>query len=162
MRIRVLMPFVAAAGLLALTVVGGTIGGTAGATAPTGATTETLSRATITGTYKVHIDGINLHLKGPVDIATVRVTLAPGGSLGWHSHPGATLVAVTSGTVTRVNAPDCTEEAVSAGQGFTEEPNLVHNLLNKTTATAETIATFVVPVGAPLRVDEAAPPGCNP
>jgi quercetin dioxygenase-like cupin family protein len=158
MRIRVLVPFVAAAGLLSLTAVGGT----AHATAPSGATTELLSRATITGTYEVHIDGIKLHLKGPVDIATVRVTLDPGGSLGWHSHPGATLVAVTSGTVTRVNAPGCTEETVSAGQGFAEEPNLVHNLLNKTTATAQTIATFIVPAGAPLRVDETAPPGCNP
>ncbi len=158
MRIRILMPLAAVVGLLSLTVVGGT----AQATAPSGATTETLSRATITGTYKVHVDGIKLDLKGPVDIATVRVTLEPGGSLGWHSHPGATLVAVTSGTVTRVNAPGCTEDTVSAGQGFTEEPNLVHNLLNKTSTTAQTIVTFIVPVGAPLRVDEPAPAGCNP
>jgi quercetin dioxygenase-like cupin family protein len=108
------------------------------------------------------VDGIKVKIKGPVDVAVVHVTFQPGGTLGWHSHPGATFVMVKSGTVTRVNADGCISESFSAGQGFFEEPNDVHVALNKSSEPAETYVTFVVPVGAPLRVDEPAPPNCTP
>jgi hypothetical protein len=69
---------------------------------------------------------------------------------------------VKSGTVTRVNADGCTSESFSAGQGFFEDPNAVHIALNTTSEPAETYVTFIVPVGAPLRIDEPAPPNCTP
>jgi hypothetical protein len=69
---------------------------------------------------------------------------------------------VKSGTVTRVNADGCTHETFSAGQGFFEQPNAVHLAENKSSEPAETYVTFIVPVGAPLRVDEPAPSNCTP
>jgi len=69
---------------------------------------------------------------------------------------------VKTGTVTRINADDCSSESVSGGHGFFEDPNLVHVAMNTTSESAETYVTFIVPVGAPLRIDEPAPPNCTP
>src|SRR5437588_9425774 len=55
----------------------------------------------------------------PCDIVHQRVTYAPGGFSGWHSHPGVVLVVVTSGTITRY-LPDCTHSDYTVGQSFVE------------------------------------------
>jgi quercetin dioxygenase-like cupin family protein len=159
MRIRLLSGLLAVIAAVASLAI---VTGSARATAPSGTTTDLIARSTITGGYTVHVDGIKVKIKGPVDVAVVHVTFQPGGTLGWHSHPGATFVMVKSGTVTRVNADGCTHETFSAGQGFFEQPNAVHLAENKTSEPAETYVTFIVPVGAPLRVDEPAPSNCTP
>jgi quercetin dioxygenase-like cupin family protein len=159
MRIRLWSALLAAIAAVAALVI---VSGSASATPPSGTTTQLVARATFTSGYKVNVDGIKVNIKGPVDVAVVHVTFQPGGTLGWHSHPGATFVMVTSGTVTRVNADGCTSENVSAGQGFFEDPNAVHVAENKTAEPAETYVTFIVPVGASLRIDEPAPPDCTP
>lgn len=159
MRIRLLnVPLAAIVTVVALAIVAGS----ASATAPSGTTTELVARATLTGGYKAHVHGVKVKIKGPVDVAVVHVAFQPGGTLGWHSHPGATFVMVKSGTVTRVNSDNCASESFSAGQGFFEESNDVHVALNKSSEPAETYVTFIVPVGAPPRVDEPAPPNCTP
>jgi quercetin dioxygenase-like cupin family protein len=137
--------------------------GSANATLPSGATTELLARGTLpAGTlFNAHIHGVNLVIKGPMDLVTAHVTLAPGGSLGWHSHPGPTLVEVKTGTVARYEAQGCTRTEVSAGGAFVEEPGDVHVLRNETAQTAETIVTFIVPVGAATRIDEPQPANCG-
>src|SRR5215510_3237840 len=104
MRVRMLSVLtVAIATVAALTIVSGS----ANATAPSGATTQLISRATFADDYSTNVDGIKAKIKGPVDVAVIHVTIQPGGTLGWHSHPGATFVMVTSGTITRVNADGC-------------------------------------------------------
>lgn len=158
MRVRLLSVLtVAIATVAALTIVSGS----ANATAPSGATTQLISRATFADDYSTNVDGIKAKIKGPVDVAVIHVTIQPGGTLGWHSHPGATFVMVTSGTITRVNADGCGSEAVSAGHGFYEDPNSVHVAENRSSEPAETYVTFIVPVGSPLRIDEPAP-DCTP
>ena len=159
MRVRLLSVLtIAIATLAALAIVSGS----ASATAPSGATTQLIARATFTDGYSANVDGIKVKIKGPVDVAVVHVTIQPGGTLGWHSHPGATFVMVTTGTVTRVNAEGCSSETVSAGQGFFEDPNSVHVAENKSSQPVETYVTFIVPAGSPLRIDQPAPPNCTP
>lgn len=138
------------------------ITGSASATPPSGTTTELAARATLTGGYAVNVDGIKIRIKEPVDVAVIHVIFQPGGTLGWHSHPGATFVMVKSGTLTRVNADGCMSDSFGAGQGFFENPNVVHVAVNNSPEPVETYVTFVVPVGAPLRIDEPAPPNCTP
>ena len=43
----------------------------------------------------------------------------PGGSTGWHTHPGHSLIIVTAGTVTAYEGddPDCTPHVYTAGDG---------------------------------------------
>lgn len=159
MRIRRLsVPLVAIATVAALAIVTGS----ASATPPSGTTTELLTRATLTGGYAANVNGIKVKIKDPVDVAVIHVIFQPGGTLGWHSHPGATFVMVQSGILTRVNADGCASDSFSAGHGFFEDPNAVHVAVNNSSEPVETYVTFVVPVGAPLRIDEPAPPNCTP
>jgi quercetin dioxygenase-like cupin family protein len=138
------------------------ITGSAGATPGSGVTAEEVARGTLpAGTfYFAPIHGALVAIKGPMDLQTVHVTVTPGGSLGWHSHVGPTMVVVKAGTVTLYEARGCTRRQVSAGGAFTEEPGDVHLLRNEGAATAETIVTFIAPVGAATRVDEPQPAHC--
>jgi quercetin dioxygenase-like cupin family protein len=158
MKLRLLWAALSAtAALVAFVVIG-----PASASPPSGATTTLISRATFNGGYDVNVDGIKVKVKGPVDVATIEVDFQPGGTTGWHSHPGATFVQVKSGTVTRVNADGCLSDSFNAGQGFFEQPNAVHEAVDNSSAPAVTIVTFIVPVGAPLRIDQPPPPNCTP
>jgi quercetin dioxygenase-like cupin family protein len=152
MKLRLLWGAVSAMGALVAFVAIGP----ASATPPSGATTTLISRATFTGGYDVNLGGIKVKIKGPVDVATIQVNFQPGGTTGWHSHPGATFVQVLSGTITAVKS-DCSGQNFSAGQGFFEQPNAVHEAVDNTADPAVTIVTFIVPAGAPLRIDQPAP-----
>jgi quercetin dioxygenase-like cupin family protein len=132
------------------------------ATLASGSTTELIARATLAGDYAAHVQGIKVKIKGPVDVAVAHVTFQPGGTVGWHSHPGATFAMVTRGTVTRIDARGCVRQRFGAGQVFVEEPNQVHVAFNQGSEVAETYVTFIVPVGAPLRIDQPAPAHCIP
>src|SRR5688500_3675778 len=41
-----------------------------------------------------------MNVKGATDLHVLSNTIAPGGSFGWHSHPGPSFVIVKSGTAT--------------------------------------------------------------
>src|ERR1700741_58999 len=47
--------------------------------------------------------------QGPSDLDLLSNTWKPGGSTGWHKHPGHSLIVITSGQVTQYHA-DCTPE----------------------------------------------------
>src|ERR671915_1633627 len=73
--------------------------GAALATPPKDATTTPLTRATL-GNFEAKSDGIEVETeRRSADIAIAKVVIEPGGSTGWHHHPGVTLVSVASGTV---------------------------------------------------------------
>src|ERR1700735_4678789 len=46
----------------------------------------------------------------------------PGGSTGWHTHPGHSLIIVTEGTVTEYGSddPQCRPHSYSQGMGFVD------------------------------------------
>jgi quercetin dioxygenase-like cupin family protein len=153
----------AAVAVLALALLGATAmpRDHAEATPPSGVTAELLARGTITNPSHLHVAGIKLATRGPVDIATVHVTFQPGGSTGWHVHPGPALVTVTTGQLTLHRAKGCHTRSFSAGQSFLElGPGDVNLTRNQTGTVTETVVTFLLPVGAPTTVDAAAPGHC--
>ena len=96
------------------------------------------------------------------DFATQTVTVQPGGSTGWHHHPGLVLVVVKSGSVTRY-LMDCSKATYNPGQAFAElGEKHVAFVRNEGTAVAELMVAFVSPPGAALRIDDNAPANCNP
>jgi quercetin dioxygenase-like cupin family protein len=101
---------------------------------------------------------------GLSDVYVVDNKLAPGGTTGWHSHPGPSVILVVSGTVTNYmgDDPTCTGQRYSAGSGFIDPGgNDVHMLRNEsTTQTAETIAVQFLPQGAVRRIDSPQPGNC--
>ena len=70
------------------------VAGTALATAASNFQGTITSRATVSHSIKAKTHEIKLKTKGPVDFVTATVNIAPGGSSGWHSHPGVVLVSV--------------------------------------------------------------------
>jgi quercetin dioxygenase-like cupin family protein len=136
--------------------------GTAHATPPSNFVGTLTSRATLGEPVHANIGIVKLQTKGAVDFITATVNVAPGGTSGWHSHPGVVLVSVVSGSVTFYDA-SCAGSVHAAGSSFVESgdsPGLVRN--ESSTTPVVVYATYLVPAGTPnsaLRVD-AANPGC--
>src|SRR4249919_948834 len=66
-----------------------------------------------------HFWQARLKTKGASDLYVLQNTIAAGGTFGWHSHPGPSLVIVKSGTATFYMAddPTCSPVVVQAGTG---------------------------------------------
>ncbi len=136
--------------------------GAALATTPSGATSTLLTRATL-GEFKAKNDGIKVKsLQRSADVSVVKVDLEPGGSTGWHHHPGVVMVSVASGTVTEYDE-DCHPSVIQAGQGFVESHDEVHLVRNEGNDAAVLFATFISPTETPLglRIDDPQPQNCN-
>ena len=103
---------------------------------------------------------VTVKTKEDVDIVSVHATLAPGGTTGWHSHPGPVFVIVKKGPLTVYNAPKCEPQVYQTGEGFVEGEN-VHAVVNEGGGEGEFIATFIIPVGAARGIDESQPTESN-
>jgi len=101
--------------------------------------------------------------KGQSDVYVQSNVWAPGGTTGWHTHPGHSLIIVTAGTITAYEGhdPSCAPHVYTTGMGFVDEGGShVHVLRNEGGEEARTIATQLIPAGAVRRVDAAANPNC--
>jgi quercetin dioxygenase-like cupin family protein len=108
---------------------------------------------------------VKLQTKGSIEVAFQRIVIAPGGTLGWHSHPGPTVVTVRQGTLSFSHAEHCTEEIEYAtGQSFSNLPDEIHLARNEGTQDVVLFAIYFVPLSSPpvaLRTDQPLPgPGC--
>src|SRR5215208_6836497 len=85
--------------LLAL-VVGAAIANTPSGVSATPVTATQITRATL-GKFEAESKGIEVESgRRSADLAIVKVVLEPGGSTGWHHHPGVVLVPVRARLVT--------------------------------------------------------------
>jgi quercetin dioxygenase-like cupin family protein len=122
--------------------------GAALATTPSGVTATPLTRATL-GEFKAKNDGIKVKsVQRSADIAIVKLEISPGGSTGWHHHPGVVMVAVDFGSVTEYD-PECHPTVIDAGKGFAESNSEVHLVRNEGDVTAVLYATFLIPSATP-------------
>jgi quercetin dioxygenase-like cupin family protein len=91
-------------------------------------------------------------------------TWEPGGTTGWHTHPGKTVVLIVSGELTiyrEGTAPDCRGRTYGPGDGFVERPSSVHVGRNEGDEPVVAVATFFrVPPGTSPRIDEPDPGIC--
>ena len=125
--------------------------GVASATPGVGASSHELGRKAV--------HGFSINEPGSTDIVVVRNTFAPGGSTGWHSHPGVVVIAVQHGEI-RLTKGDCTSKTYHTGDVFLERPGNIENGVNNGSVNAVVIATFFgVPRGGLVRIDQP-DPGC--
>jgi quercetin dioxygenase-like cupin family protein len=96
-----------------------------------------------------------------VDYITREITIAPGGSTGWHYHDGRVFGIVRQGTLTRTMA-DCSVVVSPAGSPVTEDsgPDHVHVGRNLGLEPLVLWVDYIEPAGAPLSVD-VPDPGCG-
>jgi quercetin dioxygenase-like cupin family protein len=97
------------------------------------------------------------------DLYILENKVAPGGTFGWHSHPGPSLIIVKSGTATYYLADDrkCRPHVVEAGQGFVDDGNSTHLVRNEGTVDLVTVVASFVPAGFGRRIDESIPFKCQ-
>ncbi|RVW00616.1 cupin domain-containing protein [Rhodococcus xishaensis] len=118
---------------------------TASATPGEGVAGETLAEARI----------------GDKDYILTRITIAPGGTTGWHYHDGEPYGIITEGTLTHY-ASDCAIDGIyNAGDTLIEPSGsgYVHMARNLGSVPMVLLALFVNPVGSPLSHD-VPPPNC--
>jgi quercetin dioxygenase-like cupin family protein len=143
--------------LLLVGVVGAAVyGGIALATPPSGLVNILLARGTDAskGTLPIQMG---------TDVVMAQITVDPGGSSGWHSHPGGAIIVVKQGTPTvyRAIGSQCQSTTYSAGDAFIERPGEVDDVLNAGTAPYVLYVTFPrVPPGGSARIDEPDPGTC--
>jgi len=139
--------------------------GTAFGTSSTGVTAETARGPLVDRPLDVNMNfgngttKVKLSTKGPMEVAVQRIVAAPGATFGWHSHPGPTIVTVSSGTLTLYHAEHCTVGInYTAGQSFSNLPDEIHLARNEGSVDLVVYASYYVPVGTgPLRIDQPSP-----
>jgi quercetin dioxygenase-like cupin family protein len=105
-------------------------------------------------------DKIDIQRSDPSDFHIQDVTLDPGASSGWHTHPGPEYSIVKAGEVVLQRAADCDPATVKAGEGVFIPGGTPHIAHNDTKDPAELYVTYTVPAGTTvLRQD--APEQCG-
>ena len=132
--------------------------GIAAATPSSGVTPEVHAfGADLADDVKVKADGVKFQTTVPTDVSVVTLTLEPGGTTGWHSHPGLAVIAVAEGTG-KLYSTDCTSQTYSAGQAFVEGGDDAPTIFsNESLSRVVLTVSFVAPRDAELSHDEAAP-----
>jgi len=101
---------------------------------------------------------------GQSDLYVVDNKFQPGGTSGWHSHPGPSIIFVVAGSVTNYTSddPSCTPHVYNAGSGFVDAGGRdEHILRNEGSVVAETIAVQFLPKSANRRIEEPDPGNCH-
>jgi quercetin dioxygenase-like cupin family protein len=152
--IRLVGMTVAAAGLLLA------VNAVPGAATPPSPPPLFVNQLQARGTYMSHG---TLPLEQGADIVVAKITVLPGGSSGWHSHPGGAIVVVQSGEVTLYTSVGnhCDVTVYTQGQSFVERPGEVNQAVNAGSAPYVLFVTFPgVPVGGSARIDQPNPGTC--
>jgi quercetin dioxygenase-like cupin family protein len=107
-----------------------------------------------------------VHVRNAQETAIQQIVIAPGGSTGWHTHPGPAVALIKAGALTLYSAddPTCTGRTYSAGQAFVDtgqgHVHLARNL--SLTENLEVWVTyFDVPPGGSVRLDAPDPGTCS-
>ena len=116
----------------------------------------------VSANFRVRYDrGRALNSNLPRDasnVIMVEATWEPGGTSGWHTHPGPAVISVVEGAVTVTNAIDCVPRTYGEGEAFLDPgQGNVHIATNTGDSAAKAVATFFgVPDGEPATI--AVPP----
>ena len=128
--------------------------GTALATPGSGVTAVDLARGTSAAAYTITA-------AANMDVATQTNTFGPGATSGWHSHPGAVVSIVKSGTLSLWFSSDCTLRTLTAGQAIVVPGGAgLYDLGQNQDATVPLVVVqtfYDVPVGGPLRTNAPGP-----
>ncbi|BBY64691.1 cupin [Mycolicibacterium helvum] len=99
--------------------------------------------------------------RGGKDYISREITIAPGGTTGWHYHPGQVFSVIREGTLTHYDG-DCSVDGVyNAGDAITERSGTgyVHEGRNEGSTPLVMWVLYIDPAGSPLAVDMPNP-GC--
>lgn len=118
-----------------------------------------LARGTVTD--RVHLRSVG---NDPTDVLVQELTVPPGRTTGWHSHPGPAIVVIESGTFTvrSVHGDACVTDVYGAGDAFVDPGRgFVHEGSNRGDVPVAVTVTYLLPrMTASPRTSAAAPALC--
>jgi hypothetical protein len=127
---------------------------------PGGVTLEPLARAAfpypVDGMFKFRPDRATkvVHVRDLSDVVVARLTIAEGGSAGWHRHPGTAIINVVSGTFGVIEETDCVLRTYTAGDAvFHRGQGILDVGFNAGQGAVVAYVTFMgVPPGQPATI----------
>ncbi len=128
---------------------------TASASPGSAITRQTLAQGAMNDTLKITASP-------PTQLVVQQVTIAPGGVVPWHTHPGWENTVLTAGqlSLTISTDPGCAPRHLGPGQAFDVPANTPHTAVNGGSVAAVLVVTYLgVPPGATLANPTAKPPG---
>jgi len=107
-----------------------------------------------------------IHAPEAQETVMQQIIIGPGGSTGWHSHPGPAVALIKAGELALYSSddPTCTPRIYLAGEAFVDSGqghvHLARNL-SPTENVEVWVTYFDVPPGGPVRLDAANPGNCG-
>jgi quercetin dioxygenase-like cupin family protein len=98
---------------------------------------------------------VRLEADGPAASAIQDAAIEPGGSNGWHSHPGMVVVMLVAGSITWYDE-NCNPTEYKAGDAWIEGEQL-HAFKVTSSQPIHIMAYFLTAKGLPVRTDQPAP-----
>lgn len=146
MNLRLNLRRAAVAGVLLAAGTALVVPGVANATPSSGVTGTIISQTTV----------------GGKDYILRKITIAPGGSTGWHYHDGTLYALVAQGTLTHDESDCQVDGSYGPGSTFIEPSGSDHVHIGRNLGTTSVVlyVEYVDPAGSPLSED-APNPGCS-
>ena len=124
--------------------------GIASATDPSIGVVAHVDKAQLPDDIRSNADGVKFQTKVPTEATVLTLTVDPGASTGWHTHPGLAIISVTEGTGT-LYSTDCSSQEFDAGEAFIEDGDDAPTLfLNEGITPAVLTVTFIAPRSADI------------
>lgn len=101
---------------------------------------------------------VSVQTPGPAVFSVRTVVVPPGGSTGWHAHPGTETSVVTRGSLTVQIRDGCDPRRFDAGDAIFVADAVPHLARNDGTEPVELVTTYLLAPGLPDRRD--VPPAC--
>jgi quercetin dioxygenase-like cupin family protein len=135
------------------------------ATTPSGETPTPLAGGALVAPANVNraVTGgqVKIRTHGALEALMLNITLAPGGTGGWHKHAGPLISIVKQGTLTIIDAK-CRRHDIPAGHAVISPGNTREKDENRGSTPVVLDVTFLLPRGLTSpRIDTPAPTGCT-
>jgi quercetin dioxygenase-like cupin family protein len=107
-----------------------------------------------------------IHAPDAQETVIQQIIIGPGGTTGWHSHPGPAVAMIKSGALALYSSedPTCTPRVYLAGQAFVDKGQGHVHFARNPSATDNVeiwVTYFDVPPGGSPRLDAANPGNCG-
>lgn len=101
---------------------------------------------------------VSLRTLGPATFSVRTAVIPPGGTTGWHAHPGTETSVVTGGSLTLLIRDGCAPLRFDAGDAIFVADAVPHLARNDGDVPVELVTTYLLAPGRPDRTD--VPPAC--